>query len=80
MRVGEKRDENNACLCELQFSLFFFVFSLNRVAGWADFVLISALIWLNSCAPQTFEEAVLNAIDDQVFADYWAKANRELIH
>ncbi|KAF9330001.1 hypothetical protein BG006_007020 [Podila minutissima] len=32
--------------------------------GWADFVLISALIWLNSCAPQTFEEAVLNAIDD----------------
>ncbi|KAF9907451.1 hypothetical protein EC991_010915 [Linnemannia zychae] len=44
--------------------------------GWADFTLISAFIWFHSFAPQKFEEGVLNAVDDQLLRNYWAKAQQ----
>ncbi|CAO3574453.1 unnamed protein product [Mortierella alpina] len=48
-------------------------------AGWADFTLISAFIWFNSFSPAEFEEAVLNAFDDNVLRGYWQHA-QALIH
>ncbi|KAF9563901.1 hypothetical protein EC968_004670 [Mortierella alpina] len=47
--------------------------------GWADFTLIAAFIWFNSFSPAEFEEAVLNAHDDNVLRGYWQKA-QELIY
>ncbi|KAF9291114.1 hypothetical protein BGZ68_005005 [Mortierella alpina] len=47
--------------------------------GWADFTLIAAFIWFNSFSPVEFEEAVLNAHDDNVLRGYWQKA-QELIY
>ncbi|KAF9969844.1 hypothetical protein BGZ73_007619 [Actinomortierella ambigua] len=44
--------------------------------GWADFVLASAFVWFNACTPNDFEEAILDAYDDQVIRNYWIKVQQ----
>ncbi|KAG0230407.1 hypothetical protein BGW42_000953 [Actinomortierella wolfii] len=47
--------------------------------GWADFVLAAAFVWFNACTPKDFEEAILNAYDDQVIRNYWTRV-QQYIH
>ncbi|KAF9179404.1 hypothetical protein BGZ49_005154 [Haplosporangium sp. Z 27] len=44
--------------------------------GWADFVLASSFVWFNACAPNDFNDGILQAFDDQIFTNYWHKVQQ----
>lgn len=46
------------------------------IAGWADFVLASSMVWFNACSPKDFEEGFLDAFEDQVIRNYWIKVQQ----
>ncbi|KAF9099341.1 hypothetical protein BGX27_000616 [Mortierella sp. AM989] len=46
---------------------------LGEQPGWADFVLGASFVWFSSCSPIDFKEGILEAFDDQIIPNYWAK-------